>query len=53
MMAAFDTAKMGNKNVISGVATVNSTYSSICSKIEEYNETNDKMQMMMTILPRW
>ena len=37
MMAAFDTAKMGNKNVISGVATVNSTYSSICSKIEEYN----------------
>lgn len=33
MMAAFDTAKMGNKNVISGVATMNSTYSSICSKI--------------------
>lgn len=33
MMAAFDTAKMGNKNVISGCATINSTYSSIVSKI--------------------
>ena len=33
MMAAFDTAKMGNKNVISGVATINSTYSSIVSKL--------------------
>lgn len=33
MLAAFDTAKSGNKNVISGVATINSTYSSICSKI--------------------
>ena len=33
MMSAFDCAKSGNKNVISGVATINSTYSSICSKI--------------------
>lgn len=32
MLAAFDTAKQGNKNIMSGVATVNSTYSSICSK---------------------
>jgi hypothetical protein len=34
MLAAFDTGKSGKKNVISGVATINSTYSSICSKIE-------------------
>ena len=33
MLAAFDNAKMNNKNVLAGVATINSTYSSICSKI--------------------
>lgn len=33
MLAAFDNSKMGNKNVMSGVATINSTFSSICSKM--------------------
>lgn len=50
MLAAFDNAKMNGKNVLAGVATVNSTYSSISSKIEEYKDTNDKMHCMMTVL---
>lgn len=33
MLAAFDSAKMQGKNVLAGVASINSTYSSICSKI--------------------
>ena len=50
MLAAFDTAKHGNKNVMSGVATINSTYSSIFSKISEYSDINDKLNCMMTTL---
>jgi hypothetical protein len=34
MLAAFDVGKFGGKNIMSGVATINSTYSSVCSKIE-------------------
>ncbi len=50
MLAAFDTAKNGNKNIMSGVATVNSTFSSICSKIQEYTDGNDKMKCMGKII---
>lgn len=34
MLVAFDTAKSGNKNIMSGVGTINSTFSSICSKLD-------------------
>lgn len=34
MLAAFDNAKSGSKNILSGVATINSTFSSICSRVE-------------------
>ena len=50
MLAAFDTAKQGNKNIMSGVATVNSTYSSICSKNSEFTDVNDKLSCMMSTL---
>lgn len=50
MLVAFDTAKSGNKNIMSGVATVNSTFSSISSKIEEYSDINNKMNCMMKML---
>lgn len=50
MLAAFDNAKQGNKNVMSGVATINSTFSSICSKISEYTDINDKLNCMMGMM---
>lgn len=50
MLAAFDNSKMGNKNVMSGVATINSTFSSIYSKNAEYTDINDKLNCMMTLL---
>lgn len=34
MLMAFDNGKCKNKNILAGVATVNSTFSSICSKFE-------------------
>ena len=33
MLLAFDNSTCGRKNVLSGVATVNSTFSSICSRL--------------------
>ena len=50
MLVAFDSAKIQGKNVLAGVASINSTYSSICSKIEEFKNTNDKLHCMMTVL---
>ena len=50
MSAAFDNAKQGNKNVMSGVATINSTFSSVCSKISEYTDINDKLNCMMGMM---
>ena len=47
---AFDTNKSGKKNVLSGVATINSTFSSISSKIEEYNDPNDKLKAMFSLM---
>ena len=37
---------------MTGVATINATYSSMCSKILIYKDTNDKMNCMVTILAR-
>ena len=34
MLAAFDNAKADSKNILAGVATINSTFSSICSRVE-------------------
>lgn len=50
MLAAFDSAKVQGKNVLAGVASINSTYSSICSKIEEFKDINNKLHSMMTVL---
>lgn len=49
MLMAFDNSKSGKKNVLSGVATINSTFSSISSKIEEYNDVNDKLKAMFSL----
>lgn len=38
MLMAFDSSKSGKKSVLSGVATLNSTFSSISSKIEEFSD---------------
>ena len=50
MLVAFDSSKCGKKNVLSGVATVNSTFSSICSRIEEFTGTTDKLQGMFSLM---
>lgn len=49
MLIGFDNCKFGNKNLISGVATINSTFSSIFSKYEEYFTANDKYKAMVII----
>lgn len=50
MLMAFDSSKCGKKNVLSGVATVNSTFSSICSRIEEFTGATDKLQGMFSLM---
>lgn len=50
MLMAFDSSKCGKNNVLSGVATVNSTFSSICSRISEFTGTTDKLQGMFSLM---
>ena len=49
MLMAFDSSKSGRKSVLSGVATLNSTFSSISSKIEEFNDVTDKLKGMFSL----
>ncbi len=46
---AFDSSKSGKKSVLSGVATLNSTFSSISSKIEEFSDVTDKLKGMFSL----
>lgn len=50
MLVAFDTAKMNGKNVMAGVAAINSTFSTMCSRIEEYTDVNNKLHTKMIVL---
>ena len=46
---AFDSSKCGKKSVLSGVATLNSTFSSISSKIEEFSDPSEKLKAMFSL----
>lgn len=46
---AFDSSKSGRKSVLSGVATLNSTFSSISSKIQEFTDVTDKLKGMFSL----
>jgi hypothetical protein len=47
MMIAFDNAKVGRKTNIAMCATINSTFSSIFSRIESYENIDSKFNIMM------
>lgn len=51
MLVGVDTAKMpGNKNILSMVGTVNSTFTSYSSKIDVYESNDHKFQKMASLL---
>lgn len=51
MICGFDQAKIyGNKFALSICATMNSTYSSIFSKTEQYEQAENKFKTMSTLL---
>lgn len=50
MLCAFDSANNKGKNELAGVATINSTFSSICSKMDVYTDINSKMICMLGIM---
>lgn len=49
MMVAFDNAKIGRKTNMAMCATVNSTFSSIFSRTESYENNDSKFNVMMNL----
>ena len=49
MIMAFDVAKCRNSYIMSVVATVNSTFTSIFSKTADFKNSNDRFQPMFTL----
>jgi len=49
MMVAFDNAKVGRKTNMAMCATVNSTFSSIFSRTESYENNDSKFNVMMNL----
>jgi aubergine-like protein len=52
MLIAFDTAKCGRKNIVCGVSTRDKTFSSLCSKVEEYDDINSKLNACAMMIMR-